>query len=232
MKNSLLEILSCVIISWSGKHLDWLESLLGTTDGQALVRGILSSFFLATFFQILSSYFFLNSKNLKNYLHSLCLDSCQLFFTFSLATQKYWSLLLQFSSFFFWGKEIKFGKVELTNSRDQEHVVGVNAYLAGVGEDSGRSGRPKLARKREARIAQDHGFWNRFLLSWIGSEWFSSETYPPFDPVRGSKEDFSLLMVYCYWCARFKIKAQDASIDMEQTLQWLSLKISSGPYAS
>ena len=104
MKNSLLEILSCVIISWSGKHLDWLESLLGTTDGQALVRGILSSFFLATFFQILSSYFFLNSKNLKNYLHSLCLDSCQLFFTFSQATQKHWSLLLQFSSFFFFGK--------------------------------------------------------------------------------------------------------------------------------
>ena len=54
------------------------------------------------------------------------------------------------------GKEIKFGKVELTNSHYQEHVVGVNAYLAGVDEDSGRSGRSKLARRGEARIAPWH----------------------------------------------------------------------------
>ena len=117
------------------------------------------SLFLATFFQILSSCFFA-----KIILHSLCLDSCQLFLLFLKQHRNidpccFSSLVSSL------GKEIKFGKVELTNSRDQEHVFGVNAYLAGVDEDSGRSGRSKLARRREARIAQDHGFWNRFLLS-------------------------------------------------------------------
>ena len=116
------------------------------------------------------------------------------YFYFSMATQKYLSLLLQFSRFFCFRKELKFGKVELTNSHDQEHVVGVNAYLAGVDEDSGRNGRSKLARRREAKIAQDHGIGNCFLQSWIDSEWFPGETYPPFDPVRGPKKDFSLLI--------------------------------------
>ena len=191
MKNSFLEILSCVIISWSGKHLDWLESLLGTTDGQALVRG--SFFFVSR--NILSHPFFLFFVA-KNILHALCLVSCQLIFTFSLATQIYWSLLLQFSSFFCLRKEIKFWKVEIqttmTKSTSSEWTLFWREL--GVDEDSGRSGRSKLARRREARIAQDHGIGNRFFLLWIGSEWFSGEAYPPFDPARGPKKDFSLLI--------------------------------------
>ena len=200
MKNSFLEILSCVIISWSGKHLDWLESLLGTMDGQALVRGILFLCFSQHSFRPFLLVFFV-----KIILHTLCPVSCQLIFTFPWQHRNIDPCCFSSLVSFVWEKKSNLEKLPRPRPRRQSECL-----FGGSGRGQRKKWKIKvgkeevgvptqlhfhkqvrwgtcLARRGEARIAQDHRIGNRFLLSWIDSEWFSWWSVPP---IRPSKRNF------------------------------------------
>ena len=73
----------------------------------------------------------------------------------------------------------------------------MNAYLAGVDEDSGRSERSKLARKKGLGLRKTMTLGIASSYHELIQNDFLGEAYPPFDPVRGIFSFNGLLLLVC-----------------------------------